>query len=269
MNNAETQYVSEDYLSHEGTKKHSGRYPYGSGKYPRAAIRNGDVVLSAKRNVKKVKSKVTKAAATALDKYKTMAAERKARREVAKQLREETAARKRLAIETKKQEEQAERDRAAKENEKEQRLKNLRDPMWVQRHLKELTDDEIDIAITRFNKENTLRRARLNRLNAGKDYLDFIMGYGQTGLNAAKLWKSMTDFNKDSKKKDPYTQEYAKKLLKEEVAKHKKANHNNESADEQLKDLEYLKTLENYAKGIGNNKQRQKQKQNQKRIKDK
>lgn len=31
--------LSEDYLAHYGTPRHSGRYPYGSGKRPQAAIR--------------------------------------------------------------------------------------------------------------------------------------------------------------------------------------------------------------------------------------
>lgn len=251
-----------DSLLHYGTPKHSGRFQYGTGEYPRAAIRNGDVILSkTKRKAKKVVSGVSKATANIIKKYRAAAAERKARNEAANILKQEALERKRIAAESERRAEQEERDRINEQKAKEDRLKKLRDPNWVQRHVKEMTDDEIYKATQRFNNEANLRKARLNKLNAGKDYLDFILGYGQSGLNIAKMYKDVQNFAKNNSSDDPYSQVYAKKLLKREVDKHRKTDHDDEDLNDQLKSLQNIRTLEALAKGQNpNNQNNQKQK---------
>jgi hypothetical protein len=135
-------------LMHYGTPRHSGRYPYGSGDRPY----QGE---STAFRLKKKAESLGKSIKAARTKHKRRKAAAKAR--------------------------QAKIDKAKKAEALE---KNKKNPNWVKSHMNELTNDELKAMTDRLNVENNYRDAFIKKLNTGKAYTDFILGYVQTGINA-------------------------------------------------------------------------------------
>ena len=91
-----------------------------------------------------------------------------------------------------------------KEEDLKKKEKNLRNPAWVKKHMDQLSDEDLIRARNRMNLENDARRAAISKMNAGKDYADFVLGYANTGIKAyntvAKVYNAT-----ESGKKSPMT----------------------------------------------------------------
>ena len=133
-------------LYHYGMPKRSGRYPYGSGDRPFQG--EGDAGVRKRKTLRQ-----------AVKDYRT------------KKHRQKAAAKARDAKKTK-----------AEEDAK--RASNMRNPAWLKRHFNELSNEEVKSATERLRIENELRSQSIRKINAGKEWIDMVIGYGKTGLDA-------------------------------------------------------------------------------------
>ena len=107
--------------------------------------------------------------------------------------------------------------KAKKSEEAANREKNLRNPAWLKKHMDELSNDELRQAKDRMLLENDLRRESIRKLNAGKDYIDMVLGYAKTGISAYDTVSDVTKKIKDINNKDE--EKTKEKKLREEVKK--------------------------------------------------
>lgn len=77
----------------------------------------------------------------------------------------------------------------------------LKSPTKLYKHRNEFTKQEIDDAMKRFEWEQKLSNYSANELNAGKKYVDSLLGYADTGIRAYNTYaKLYNTFNKGGKR---------------------------------------------------------------------
>lgn len=79
--------------------------------------------------------------------------------------------------------------------------KNMKNPVWLKKHAGELTNEELRAAKERIGLENDLRQQSIRKMNAGKEYIDLVLGYAKTGVDAFDTASGIYDRVKDAKKK--------------------------------------------------------------------
>lgn len=78
----------------------------------------------------------------------------------------------------------------------------LKSPTKLYRHREEFTKQEIDDAIRRFETERKLNELSAYELNAGKRYVDALLGYADTGIKAYNTYAKLHNaFGKGEKLK--------------------------------------------------------------------
>ena len=176
-------------LMHYGTPRHSGRYPYGSGERPYQGestafrLKKKAEALGTKVEVLKKKRRIAKAVATRKkNRRDKLAEERKAIRE---EKRQKKAA--------------------------EKRAKNSRDPKYIKKHLDEFTNDELREIKNRLNVESDYHDAYIRKINRGKNYVDAILGYAETGMKAYNTTAKIINLFSDADNQLPLIAEKKKK----------------------------------------------------------
>lgn len=99
---------------------------------------------------------------------------------------------------------QAARLKAASERVKRQNAREeiLRSPTKLYKHRNEFTRQEIDDAMRRFEWERRLNEFSNYEINAGKRYVDTLLGYADTGIRAYNTYaKVYNAFNKSGKQR--------------------------------------------------------------------
>lgn len=94
---------------------------------------------------------------------------------------------------------QTARLKATKEKERNQNRREeiLRSPSKLYKHRNEFTKQEIDDALKRFEWERRLSSYSADEINAGKRYVDTLLGYADTGIRAYNTYaKVYNTFNK-------------------------------------------------------------------------
>lgn len=184
-------------LMHYGTKRHSGRYPYGSGERPYQGesfsfrVKKKAESLGTKVESLKKKRRIAKAVATR------------------KKNRRDKLAEERKAIREEKQQKKA----------AEKRAKNSRDPKYIKKHLDEFTNDELREIKDRLNIESDYHDAYVRKINRGKNYVDAILGYAETGMKAYNTTARIINMFSDADNQLP--------LIGEKKQKKQKNNDNN------------------------------------------
>lgn len=153
----------------------------------------------------------------------------------------------------KKRQKSAEKARIAKQKKAEElknREENLKNPLWVQKHYKELTNDELKKVTDRFTAENNLRRETIKKMNAGKEYVDMILGYTDTAINTYDKTMKVVDRvneikNRKSKAEAEKKDEADRAKFKEEAEKM--------TADELLKAVQRNNQTDRYVNYRMNN----------------
>lgn len=71
----------------------------------------------------------------------------------------------------------------------------------MKKHIDRLSDEELQRAKDRMNLEADTRNAIIRKMNTGKDYVDMVLGYADTGINTynkiAKIY-NITSSGKES-----------------------------------------------------------------------
>lgn len=257
MNATNTQYTGSDrssYLQHygrsarDGAPVGSGRYRLGSGENPRAAIAAGlvpktkRVAKAAFKGAKRSVGTANRAVMSAYKKHQKQASVKKAQKAEAKRIRQELKDKEALA-------KKLEAEEAKKEKEAANREKNMRNPLWIKRHMDEMTLEELNTARTRIEAENNLRKAALSKANSGKEYIDLVVGYGKSFMNGYDLIDDIiSKGEKKSKPKKQYSQQLAEEFAKEA----RKSSKTDEEWDKKLKEIHRHQQLESAISGKSN-----------------
>lgn len=85
---------------------------------------------------------------------------------------------------TKRQQKEALKTYKAKTKFEKEREQVLRSPSKLYKNRDKFTKEEIDAAMRRFKWEQELRNMSKSDMNRGKEYLDMILGYTESGMKA-------------------------------------------------------------------------------------
>lgn len=85
---------------------------------------------------------------------------------------------------TKRQQKEALKNFRAKSKFEKEREQILRSPSKLYKNRDKFTKEEIDAAMRRFKWEQELRNMSKSDMNRGKEYLDMILGYTESGMKA-------------------------------------------------------------------------------------
>lgn len=135
--------------------------------------------------------------------------------------------------------------KAKKAEEAANREKNLKNPMWLKKHMDELSNDELKRAKERILLENDLRKESIRKMNAGKEYIDMVLGYANTGINAYDTVSNVTKKIKDAKDKAAAKEKEAENKKREEKLRE---DVKKKSSDDLIKDIKRASQEDAYIK---------------------